>query len=158
MWLLASKQPHNLYKGKLQISPCPRVLDIIYLISFTSCVYVRYFWKSFQINFNVILQYAFPQQSPLPIFSDNFVAFSCAILPEILHSDFLSLWFILKIQIVSHFTQAGWIALLLSSGSLHSKLRIEHKLFWEISIVKPTRCTISQIYFIVEQHSTCSGR
>jgi predicted membrane channel-forming protein YqfA (hemolysin III family) len=23
------------------------------------------------------------------------------------------------------------------------------------SIVKPTRCTISQIYFILEQHSTC---
>jgi len=27
-----------------------------------------------------------------------------------------------------------------------------------ISIVKPTRCTISQIYFILEQHSTCFGR
>jgi len=27
-----------------------------------------------------------------------------------------------------------------------------------ISIIKPTRCTISQIYFILEQHSTCFGR
>jgi len=27
-----------------------------------------------------------------------------------------------------------------------------------ISIVKPTRCTISQIYFVLEQHSTCFGR
>jgi len=27
-----------------------------------------------------------------------------------------------------------------------------------ISIVKPTRCTIFQIYFILEQHSTCFGR
>jgi hypothetical protein len=27
-----------------------------------------------------------------------------------------------------------------------------------ISIVKPTVCTISQIYFILEQHSTCFGR
>jgi hypothetical protein len=27
-----------------------------------------------------------------------------------------------------------------------------------ISIVKPTKCTISQIYFIWEQHSTCFGR
>jgi hypothetical protein len=26
------------------------------------------------------------------------------------------------------------------------------------SIVKPARCTISQIYFILEQHSTCFGR
>ena len=26
-----------------------------------------------------------------------------------------------------------------------------------VSIVKPTRCTISQIYFILEQHSTCFG-
>jgi len=25
------------------------------------------------------------------------------------------------------------------------------------SIVKPTRCTIPQIYFILEQHSTCFG-
>jgi len=28
---------------------------------------------------------------------------------------------------------------------------------WCISIVKPTRCTISQIYFILEQHCTCFG-
>jgi hypothetical protein len=28
---------------------------------------------------------------------------------------------------------------------------------FSISIVKPTRCTISQIYFILEQHSTCFG-
>jgi len=27
-----------------------------------------------------------------------------------------------------------------------------------IAIVKPTRCTISQIYFILEQNSTCFGR
>jgi len=27
-----------------------------------------------------------------------------------------------------------------------------------ISTVKPTRCTISQIYSILEQHSTCFGR
>jgi len=27
-----------------------------------------------------------------------------------------------------------------------------------ISIVKPTRRTVSQIYFILEQHSTCFGR
>jgi hypothetical protein len=26
------------------------------------------------------------------------------------------------------------------------------------SIVKPTRCTIAQIYFILEQNSTCFGR
>jgi len=26
-----------------------------------------------------------------------------------------------------------------------------------VSVVKPTRCTISQIYFILEQHSTCFG-
>jgi len=25
------------------------------------------------------------------------------------------------------------------------------------STVKPNRCTISQIYFILEQHSTCFG-
>jgi len=25
-------------------------------------------------------------------------------------------------------------------------------------IVRPTRCTVSQIYFILEQHSTCFGR
>jgi len=27
-----------------------------------------------------------------------------------------------------------------------------------LSIAKPTRCTVSQIYFIFEQHSTCFGR
>ena len=27
-----------------------------------------------------------------------------------------------------------------------------------ISIVKPTRCTASQIYFILDQHSTCFGQ
>jgi hypothetical protein len=26
------------------------------------------------------------------------------------------------------------------------------------STIKPTRCTISQIYFILEKHSTCFGR
>jgi len=34
-----------------------------------------------------------------------------------------------------------------------AKIRI-----WDISVVKPTRCTISQIYFILEQHSTCFER
>jgi len=29
--------------------------------------------------------------------------------------------------------------------------------YWAISIAKPTRCTISQIYFTLEQHSTCFG-
>jgi len=29
---------------------------------------------------------------------------------------------------------------------------------YNISIVKPTRCTISQICFILDQHSTCFGR
>jgi len=27
-----------------------------------------------------------------------------------------------------------------------------------ISIIKPTRCTIFQIYFILDQHFTCFGR
>jgi len=32
------------------------------------------------------------------------------------------------------------------------------KNFHIVSIVKPTRCTISQIYFILEQRSTCFER
>jgi hypothetical protein len=32
------------------------------------------------------------------------------------------------------------------------------KIIRYLSIVKPTRCTISQIYFILEQNSTCFGQ
>jgi hypothetical protein len=39
----------------------------------------------------------------------------------------------------------------------YNKIQISAFDFY-ISIVKPTRCTISQIYFILEQHSTCFGR
>jgi hypothetical protein len=37
-------------------------------------------------------------------------------------------------------------------------LSFKQTFFDYISIVKPTRCTISQIYFISEQHFTCFGR
>jgi len=36
-------------------------------------------------------------------------------------------------------------------------VRCIEKFTGHISIVKPTRCTMSQIYFILEQHSTCFG-
>jgi hypothetical protein len=98
------------------------IYKVVYPISFTSDCMFHVFWKSFRINFNVIFQYAIPQQYPLPIFSDNFIAFSFAIRPEILHSDFSSSWFLSKIQTVSHSTQAGWIVLLVSSGVYISNL------------------------------------
>jgi len=41
---------------------------------------------------------------------------------------------------------------------MHVRYHLISKFLRHISIVKPTRCTVSQIYFILEQHSTCFGR
>jgi len=41
---------------------------------------------------------------------------------------------------------------------LTRRLGVPQRRSGHISLVKPTRCTISQIYFIVEQHSTCFRR
>jgi hypothetical protein len=61
-----------------------------------------------------------------------------------------------------------WIAWLLQMGQIIPKLvgNLNNTMYQKhiknncryISIVKPTRCTMSQIYFILDQHCTCFGR
>jgi hypothetical protein len=69
-----------------------------------------------------------------------------------------------QIIYVHNQTQQCICALLVTSFRhyCHHQANIVQKLkkgsYKRLYIIKPTRCTISQIYFILEQHSACFGR
>jgi hypothetical protein len=92
-------------------------------------------------------------------------------LPNLKSSNFISLYFAHRIRLcefavflIAHrfnvrpdgnrFLGSQFLNVCTGSGVQYTIPNVQAN----ISIIKPTRCTISQTYFILEQHSTCFRR